>query len=153
MYNVYVKVLLLKSMAEVKASRWTGKPDVNSSPKGCQCPLYKAPIEKRVGDLQWRIVPGTIAMNSYLAQIRWQLLILPTNRVSSPFILPVFQAYETFRSITVAFSWSTGKVFNLSPCYSTRLEIKLYGRSKNTTAFLSSQGFASVVNNSSVLNL
>ena len=39
------------------------------SPKGSWRSLYKLPIEKRTGDLQWRIVHGAIATNRFRAHI------------------------------------------------------------------------------------
>ncbi len=36
-----------------------------SSPKGSWRSLYKRPVEKRVGDLQWRIVHGILATNRH----------------------------------------------------------------------------------------
>ena len=58
-----IKVLNLRSLAELKESRWTEffGPDV--SPKGSWRSLYKLPVEKRAAGLQWRIVHRPIATN------------------------------------------------------------------------------------------
>ncbi len=37
--------------------------------KGCWRSLYKMPIDKRTGDLQWRIVHGAIATNKHVAHL------------------------------------------------------------------------------------
>ncbi len=68
-YHASVKVLNLRSLAGVKMSRWTEVFDVGSSPRGCWRSLYKAPVDKRKGDLQWRIVHGAIATNRYLVHL------------------------------------------------------------------------------------
>lgn len=39
------------------------------SPKGSWWSLYKCPIGKRTGDLQWRIVHGVVAMNRHVADL------------------------------------------------------------------------------------
>lgn len=41
----------------------------DSSPKGSWRALYKKPTEKRVGDLQWRIVHGVLATNRHIARL------------------------------------------------------------------------------------
>ncbi|KAK0148421.1 Transposon TX1 uncharacterized protein [Merluccius polli] len=69
LYLLSVKVLNLRSLAGVKVSRWTEFFGVGSSPRGCWRSLYKPPVNKRTGDLQWRIVHGAIATNRYLVHI------------------------------------------------------------------------------------
>ena len=69
LYLLSVKVLNLRSLAGVKVSRWTEVFGVGSSPRGCWRSLYKPPVNKRTGDLQWRIVHGAIATNRYLVHI------------------------------------------------------------------------------------
>ena len=66
LYLLSVKVLNVRSLAGVKVSRWTEFFGVGSSPRGCWQSLYKPPVNKRTGDLQWRIVHGAIATNRYL---------------------------------------------------------------------------------------
>ena len=68
-YYSCVKVSHLSSLAGIRASRWTEFFDPDSSPKGCWRSLYKAPCDKRTGDLQWRIVHGAIATNRHLVHI------------------------------------------------------------------------------------
>ena len=78
-YLTCVKVTHRNALAGMKASRWDRFFGPGPSPKGSWGSLYKPPVEKRVGDLQWRIVHGGIATNRYLAHID------PSNRVGCPF--------------------------------------------------------------------
>ena len=50
-------------------SRWTEFFGNGSSPRGCWRSLYKPPVDKRTGDLQWRIVHGDIATYRYLVHL------------------------------------------------------------------------------------
>ena len=69
LYVTCVKVSHLRSLAGLAASRWAGVFDQGVSPRGCWRSLYKAPIDKRTGDLQWRIVHGAMATNRHLAHL------------------------------------------------------------------------------------
>ncbi len=42
---------------------------LDSSPEGCWRILYKYPVNKRTGDLQWRIVHGAVATNRYVVHL------------------------------------------------------------------------------------
>ncbi|KAI2644792.1 Polymeric immunoglobulin receptor [Labeo rohita] len=64
-----------------KESKWHDFFGSGSSPKGCWRTLYKPPIEKRSGDLQWRIVHGLIATNRYRAHIDLQRRSLNKRRM------------------------------------------------------------------------
>nr|XP_040053522.1 uncharacterized protein zgc:113625 isoform X1 [Gasterosteus aculeatus aculeatus] len=68
-YQVSVKVSCLRALAGVKVSRWTEFFGRGSSPERCWRSLYKSPVDKRTGDLQWRIVHGAIATNRYLVHL------------------------------------------------------------------------------------
>ena len=68
-YQALVKVSQLRSLAGMRASRWTELFGQGNVPKGCWRSLYKPPIEKRSGDLQWRIVHGAIATNRHKAHL------------------------------------------------------------------------------------
>ena len=68
-YNISVKVSNLRSLAGVKVSRWTKFFGMGSSPRGCWRSLYKPPVDKRTGDLQWRIVHRAIATYRYLVHL------------------------------------------------------------------------------------
>uniref|UniRef100_A0A3P9LKP2 Reverse transcriptase domain-containing protein n=1 Tax=Oryzias latipes TaxID=8090 RepID=A0A3P9LKP2_ORYLA len=69
LYFLCVKVLNLRSLMDVRVSRWAELFGTGSTPRGCWRSLYKAPVEKRVGDLQWRVVHGIIATNRYLVHL------------------------------------------------------------------------------------
>lgn len=68
-YYTCVKVSHLRSLAGMEASRWTEFFGPDFSPKGCWQSLYKPPIDKRTGNLQWRIVHGAIATNRHLVHL------------------------------------------------------------------------------------
>ncbi len=58
LYLICVKVSNMQFLNGVSSTRWTQFFGSDSSPKGCWRTLYKCPIDKRTGDLQWRIVHG-----------------------------------------------------------------------------------------------
>ena len=78
-YLTCVKVTHRQTLRGMNASRWDGFFGPGSTPIGRWRSLYKPPVEKRVGDLQWRIVHGGIATNRYLAHLD------PSNGVGCPF--------------------------------------------------------------------
>ncbi|TWW77693.1 Transposon TX1 uncharacterized 149 kDa protein ORF 2 [Takifugu flavidus] len=69
LYILAVKVRNLRSLEGLKASGWTSFFGAGSSPGGCWRSLYKPPVDKRTGDLQWRIVHGAVATNRYLVHL------------------------------------------------------------------------------------
>ncbi len=64
-YTLCVKVLHSRSFEGMKRSFFGPAQPV----KGCWRSLYKMPIDKRTGDLQWRIVHGAIATNKHVAHL------------------------------------------------------------------------------------
>lgn len=64
-YCLCVKFLNLKSLREIPETKWGNFVEIGTTPKGCWRSLYKAPIEKRSGDLQWRISHWILATNRY----------------------------------------------------------------------------------------
>ena len=69
LYRLNVKFRNLHSLAGVKVSMWTESFGEGSSPWGCWRSLYKPPVVKRTGDLQWRIVHGAVTTKRYLAHL------------------------------------------------------------------------------------
>ncbi len=69
LYVMCVKALHCHTLESVKESKWLDFFGSGSSPKGSWRTLYKPPIDKRSGDLQWRIVHGIIATNRHRAHI------------------------------------------------------------------------------------
>ncbi len=69
LYALCVKILHLHALTNVKESKWQEVFGLGASPKGSWRTLYKPPIEKRTGDLQWRLVHGIIATNRYRARL------------------------------------------------------------------------------------
>lgn len=72
------------------SNKWTDFFGVLSSPRGCWRSLYKHPIDKRTGDLQWRIVHGAIATNRYVVHID------PSVGVGCPFCKEVETVFHLF---------------------------------------------------------
>ncbi len=66
LYLICVKISNMQLLNGVPATRWTHFFGPDSSPKGCWHSLYKRQIDKRTGDLQWRIVHGAIATNRHV---------------------------------------------------------------------------------------
>uniref|UniRef100_A0A669D6D2 Reverse transcriptase domain-containing protein n=1 Tax=Oreochromis niloticus TaxID=8128 RepID=A0A669D6D2_ORENI len=69
LYLCCVKVLNFRSLVGIRESKWTGFFASDSTPKGRWRVLYKPPVERRMADLQWRIVHGAIATNRHRAHL------------------------------------------------------------------------------------
>ncbi|KAL6467755.1 hypothetical protein MHYP_G00234320 [Metynnis hypsauchen] len=69
LYFACTKVLNFRSLMDLRETKWTEVVGADSLPKGSWQSLYKRPIEKRVGDLQWRIVHGILATNRHVARL------------------------------------------------------------------------------------
>ncbi len=69
LYTLCVKILHLHALTNVKESNGKRLFGLGASPKGSWRTLYKPPIEKRTGDLQWRLVHGIIATNRHRARL------------------------------------------------------------------------------------
>lgn len=67
LYRACVKTINYQHLKTVRDIKWTTVFESGSSPKGSWRSLYKRPIEKRVGDLQWRVVHGILATNRHKA--------------------------------------------------------------------------------------
>lgn len=69
LYNLCVKVRNIRSLTGVKAHQWQGVCGVESMVGFRWRGLYKPPVPKRSGDLQWRVLHGALATNSWLARV------------------------------------------------------------------------------------
>ena len=69
LYCSCVKVLNCRSLEGVRESRWTEVFGSDYSPSGSWRVLYKPPVEKRMADIQWRIIHGALATNRYRAHL------------------------------------------------------------------------------------
>uniref|UniRef100_A0A4W5P160 Reverse transcriptase domain-containing protein n=1 Tax=Hucho hucho TaxID=62062 RepID=A0A4W5P160_9TELE len=65
LYLVCVKYFNIRKLQDLPETKWTNFVESGASPKGCWRTLYKKPIEKRSGDLQWRISHWILATNRY----------------------------------------------------------------------------------------
>lgn len=110
LYTTCVKVSYTNSLEGLKESKRQEVFGPGASPKGRWRTLYKPPIEKRSGDLQWRIVHGIIATNRHRAHLDSQVgrgvPILAVEGTSG--VWDSFQrcAYSrTLRAAVVLFGW------------------------------------------------
>ncbi len=69
LYVTCVKVTNTHLLSGVMSSKWIDFLGMDISPKGSWRSLYKRPIDKRTGDLQWRIVHGAIATNRHVVHL------------------------------------------------------------------------------------
>ena len=69
LYHSCVKVLNCRSLEGVRESRWTEVFGSDYSPSGSWRVLYKPPVERRMADIQWRIIHGALATNRYRAHL------------------------------------------------------------------------------------
>lgn len=66
MYRSCVKILNSKVLNGRVDTVWRDKLDLNQNIKPVWRVFYKPPLEKRVGDLQWRILHSAVAVNSFV---------------------------------------------------------------------------------------
>ncbi|KAI4886392.1 hypothetical protein NFI96_001747 [Prochilodus magdalenae] len=69
LYCVCTKTLNFQALKDLHDTKWAEVLGSGSSPKGSWRSLYKRPIEKRMGDLQWRLVHGILATNRHVARL------------------------------------------------------------------------------------
>ncbi len=69
LYVLCVKAVHFHMLVNLRESKWLDVFGSGVSPKGCWRTLYKPPIEKSSGDLQWRVVLCIIATNRHRAHI------------------------------------------------------------------------------------
>ncbi|KAL7838607.1 hypothetical protein AOLI_G00270110 [Acnodon oligacanthus] len=79
LYAVCVKVRNLRALAEVREHCWHDLLRGQSMAGHRWRVLYKLPVPKRSGDLQWRIIHGTIATNQHTAHF------VPGMEMTCPF--------------------------------------------------------------------
>ena len=61
---------MLVSKKESRADTpWSAAPKLDSGVRPEWRALYKPPLAKRVGDLQWRILHGAVAVNAFVSVI------------------------------------------------------------------------------------
>ncbi len=94
LYRACVKTINYQHLKNVRDSKWTMMFESGSSPKGSWWSLYKRPIEKRVGDLQWRIVHGILATN------RHKVLLKVSDDEGCPFCQVPETVYHLFIECT-----------------------------------------------------
>lgn len=68
LYRSIVKVMNIKWLNR-NDTVWRETLEMTETTKPVWRILYKPPLPKRVGDLQWRILHGAIAVNSFVAML------------------------------------------------------------------------------------
>lgn len=69
MYNITVKTMHQDSLRKQKVSKWPDLLNPDFLIRDRWRALYKPPVEKRTGDLQWRIIYGAIATDRHVAHL------------------------------------------------------------------------------------
>lgn len=67
LYNMVVKVVHEKKLISLTDTPWRSYLGLMEEEKPQWRALYKPPLAKRVGDLQWRVLHGIIAVNSFIS--------------------------------------------------------------------------------------
>lgn len=80
MYRNIVKVTNVKWLNNRSDTVWRDTLEIITITKPVWRVLYKPPLPKRVGDLQWRILHGAVAINSFVAMLN------PNVSESCPFL-------------------------------------------------------------------
>ncbi len=70
MYKCFVKILNKAALNERVDTVWRDKLGLGEEIKPIWRVLYKPPLNKRSGDLQWRILHGAVAVNAFVSVIR-----------------------------------------------------------------------------------
>lgn len=67
LYHICMFTRNFRSILRLGPSKWMDINDSDSSPNDGWRVLYKPPVQKRMADIQWRIIHGIIATNKYRA--------------------------------------------------------------------------------------
>ncbi len=68
-YKICVKIFNKKALDKKNDTPWRGVLHVKESEKPEWRVLYKSPLSKRIGDLQWRLLHDAIAVNAFVSVI------------------------------------------------------------------------------------
>lgn len=69
MYKCFVKVYNKTFLDKINDTVWRSKFALDKGIKPVWRVLYKPPLTKRVGDLQWRILHGIVAVNAFISVV------------------------------------------------------------------------------------
>lgn len=81
MYKLFVKVLNKCKLNGRADTPWRAHLGVGNEIKPVWRALYKPPLTKRVGDLQWRMLHGVMAVNAFIS------IVNPNVSADCPFCL------------------------------------------------------------------
>lgn len=68
-YKCFVKILYKSTLCDKSDNVWREKFDIGNEVKPFWRVLYKPPLMKKSGDLQWRILKGAVAVNAFVSII------------------------------------------------------------------------------------
>ena len=97
MYECCVLTLNRSNLDVRTDTAWRGRLDVDSSVKPAWRVLYKPPLRKRTGDLQWRILHGAIAVNWLMMEMKI------TVKYNCPFCGEVETVFHAFYDCKILF--------------------------------------------------
>lgn len=69
LYAAVVKIKSIRALREVKEQKWQGNLRGQSMAGFRWRVLYKLPLPKRSGDLQWRVIHGALVTNTFLSRL------------------------------------------------------------------------------------
>ncbi len=100
MYKLFVKVLNKSKLNGRVDTPWRAHLGVGNEIKPVWRALYKPPLTKRVGDLQWRILHGIVAVNAFIS------IVNPNVSAECPFCLQretIFHCFSDCGRLTALF--------------------------------------------------
>lgn len=81
MYNILVKILNKNKLNGRADTPWRAHLKVNSEIRPVWRTIYKPPLTKKIGDLQWKVLHGCVAVNAFVSVIN------PNVKDNCPFCL------------------------------------------------------------------
>lgn len=106
LYKYCVQALSKRKLSGRKDTVWRERLKVQDDWKPVWRLFYKPPLNKRSGDLQWRILQGALAVNSFVSKIN------PTISTKCPFcqepetVFHCFLDYKILVFVNCGESWS-----------------------------------------------
>lgn len=90
MYKMFVKIVNKGKLSGRANTSWRAHLGLDNEVRPVWRAIYKPPLTKRVGDLQWRILHGSVAVNAFIS------IINPNVSEECPFCLQRETVYHCF---------------------------------------------------------
>lgn len=90
MYKMFVKIVHKGKLSSRADTPWRAHLGLDNEVRPVWRAIYKPPLTKRVGDLQWRILHGSVAVNAFIS------IINPNVNEECPFCLQRETVYHCF---------------------------------------------------------